>query len=85
MKNILRTFTFCLVISVVNFTAIANSFLFINFCRPLLDRTRNRKTNRKNKNETKKEERQKKTNLQRIKREETQNASVYYGKHESGE
>ena len=32
----------------------------------------------------KKEERQKKTNLQRIKREETQNASVYYGKHESG-
>ena len=27
----------------------------------------------------------KKKNLQRIKREETQNASVYYGKHESGE
>ena len=59
MKNILRTFTFCHVISVVNFTAIANSFLFINFCRPLLDRTRNGKTNRKNKNETKKEERRK--------------------------
>ena len=27
----------------------------------------------------------KKKNLQRMKREETQNASVYYGKHESGE
>ena len=27
----------------------------------------------------------KKKNLQRIKRKETQNASVYYGKHESGE
>ena len=27
----------------------------------------------------------KKKNVQRIKREETQNASVYYGKHESGE
>ena len=27
----------------------------------------------------------KKKNLQRMKREETQNASVYFGKHESGE
>ena len=53
MKNILRTFTFYLVISVVNFTA--NSFLFINFCRPLQDQTRNGKTNCKNKNETRKE------------------------------
>ena len=32
-----------------------------------------------------KKEKRKKQNLQRIKREETQNASVYYGKHESGE
>ena len=32
-----------------------------------------------------KKEKRKKKNLQRIKREETQNASVYYGKHESGE
>ena len=32
-----------------------------------------------------KKEKRKKQNLQRIKREETQNASVYYRKHESGE
>ena len=67
----------------VNFTAI--SFLFVNFCSPLYDRTRNGKTNRRNMNETRKEEKRKKKDLQSIKREETQNASVYYGKHESGE
>ena len=67
----------------VNFTAI--SFLFVNFCSPLYDRTRNGKTNRRNMNETRKEEKRKKKDLQSIKREETQNASVYYGKRESGE
>ena len=50
MKTNLRTFTFCVKIR-------RAEILFTIFCWPLLDRSRNEKTNCKKRNKTKKKER----------------------------
>ena len=56
-----------LLLFVVKYKASKSRFVFTNFCRPLLDRTRNEKTNCKRKNENKREtkkEKLKKKNIQ---------------------
>ena len=56
MKTNLRTFTFCVKIQGCEEPG-SYLTLFTNFCRHLLDRTRNEKTSCKKRDETKKKER----------------------------